>query len=1045
MNTPGNIKLEIFDLENTSGTPYIAWAICEGTVDSYNQVDFSLRFDNLQTRHSVPVVIRGMGPSTRFNNSVEDPFLQFSINNGISVNADWTGSLNSGVMYSGGLAPTGLKEAADLKHPFFGNHSVIFRSGNNQAVSLLDGKRGRIDLIRPTTSGMFESSVEYSGNGFAWLTYNLTGLNNAIFALSIEIVDLISGNTGTNIIVDHKKASELLFYSGVKMSGRCDEVNLAAITSGMFCAAQTGNDAPITVCLPTGLSSGIISQTIQQTSSRLHNNLSQQGVRSPSLLTDSEMAMSSTELDYAFYSGQIAFNDPVSGDYICFRAYNFDYTGTYSGKFNAAPPFSEIRECWYFGSSYSSIESLANAINNSLDEPNSFYLWNRDMDCAYDNRSGYYETGFLLRASVINDNLISIVSHRLGRMGAFEFSFYSAARSGETQVNQNSYKYLWPKTVQLLGSNDKNNWTTILNNNSITWEKARKSTRIGEYNSLVEGFSQDNEQVPEIGATGGSKTQLLYSATITGKNKCGTAFSQEISFVQPSSGFGCDIPSDWSDDAQAGVSPEGSGNLITYNLLKTGWKSNSNTGYNYYQVRISDFYNHDLGQRLSPRNEFYISNITFYKVETGNILHTGEACLYGSYFTGQIMGLATGILTGTLSGNANASGFLCFDYQQITGTPQSIKIGTAAGYPSSPFTGVFNGCFGGTGLYVENIIGYYWNGAGCVEFSKPVTGTISGNGLLSGGPYLIIKDESIYKLTGVSYVSSSGVTIHSGIIPNFSSLFSDIAAFYNYTGSLTGDVLSGGCLTFNQTITRSVPFAYSPIVSGNVSALNILEYGSPQSGDRIFINDIPIIYSNQSGFVGPTYFDNRNALVSIINSGSGQFGVTGDLLGADKIIIKSTALGVSGNGIACYASGSPTFVQTGTVSGLNIYFPLSPINLFTGNISQSLCATGFFTAEATGSITGSVKQLDFIRYFTGVWSLSTGDMDFGDSNLVSGNRSLQNYGLQTLHNYSGNPYFLPVGVGYTNNPVVSTIDLVKLIISGYGIGSGIEMILSGQL
>ncbi len=164
------------------------------------------------------------------------------------------------------------------------------------------------------------------------------------------------------------------------------------------------------------------------------------------------------------------------------------------------------------------------------------------------------------------------------------------------------------------------------------------------------------------------------------------------------------------------------------------------------------------------------------------------------------------------------------------------------------------------------------------------------------------------------------------------------------------------------------------------------------------------------------------------------------------ITLRATALGVSGDGITTSTDGSagaPTFSSSTTTGGANYYRPVIPTGTFTGSISITKGATGFFVSTGHGNITGVIKQLNFIRYFTGIWNLFTGDFNFRDSGWFN-TSGYSNTGFSNPVYYYPTPNNIPITISYSNDPSVVSTDLANLIITGYNYGTGLTLLMSGK-
>src|SRR6187549_99127 len=99
----GRIKLEIIDLANTSGSPVLSWVYSEGGMDGSIASDFGMKFQNESDKYSVPVLVRGLGPSLKSANKLANPFLHVELvgSSGQVIHGDndnWGQSPKSGLI-----------------------------------------------------------------------------------------------------------------------------------------------------------------------------------------------------------------------------------------------------------------------------------------------------------------------------------------------------------------------------------------------------------------------------------------------------------------------------------------------------------------------------------------------------------------------------------------------------------------------------------------------------------------------------------------------------------------------------------------------------------------------------------------------------------------------------------------------------------------------------------------------------------------------------------------------------------------------------------
>lgn len=332
---------------------------------------------------------------------------------------------------------------------------------------------------------------------------------------------------------------------------------------------------------------------------------------------------------------------------------------------------------------------------------------------------------------------------------------------------------------------------------------------------------------------------------------------------------------------------------------------------------------------------------------------------------------------------------------------------------------------------------------GCAILSGAVSGIITGLDPLefvtiSGTGYGVLE----------YYACATGqVTLNYGQVLATGLAHTGDGFFVNASGYLPSGVLTGtatGCFSFNQIVTGSPLIAYTEFVGYN-PATGFISYngGTIQSGDTIYINSYPLIYSPAAFDEFDIYFHSFSMLSGLVNSGFvGVFNCTidGSIPGANII---STANGSQGNGLLLSGSGSvgkPTFINPFLTGGRD--FPISgtPSGIFYATVTGSACAVQTVTGYLTGILTGYVLALDYIREFTGLWNLNTGDINYRETGYFANNKY---YNTGQIYFPSVSPNSFPFSIEYTNygTPIVST-DIAKLIITGDFL-TGLSYLISG--
>jgi len=338
----------------------------------------------------------------------------------------------------------------------------------------------------------------------------------------------------------------------------------------------------------------------------------------------------------------------------------------------------------------------------------------------------------------------------------------------------------------------------------------------------------------------------------------------------------------------------------------------------------------------------------------------------------------SGLITGN---NLNPADFTLVDY---TGFINSPII-----YRSKTYTGVYSG----TVTLRDN---FYDPSTFVVSFFKNYDYLFTGSSgwftyfnTVNNTSTSINEQPGIYVLNkimnnGTGFTISTQKIIASGNIPNVKLGRKNLTGYGILTGKLTGKVLEidSGVYVFNQIITGNVLSAKQGIATGFINSFNYLNFNSPEEFDFININDpnkdiiTRFTYATGSLFNPPLYFDSLNTLNNIINSGTGSYGITSEILGG-KLKITSSTSGQSGNSISVTSFGSatapyfdvPNFLQ----SGVTYYEPLTPTGIFSGNVYSIVFATGLFTTGYSDFVTGNLTGILGLKRFEDVWNLYVSD------------------------------------------------------------------------
>lgn len=1091
MGNNGRVLVEIHDYygPTTTGSPHNTSRISSLKIEGYRQsyddkVRVRVAHNKLENVFSVPVLIKGLGPSLIYPSGFDSGYSSI-LNPGLTVlqssnnttrNNDWISGSQSGLISSTNQQPASGTESAIIL-PLIGsdNYITIYDSGTTGLFSPL--RRSRIDIIHISGDSYQDPLVGLTGSSLtnsAWISYDMsTGINpKNVYAYSVTLLLQVSGTSGFNFYRGDTGDYKVFQYqNGVRLySGFCEQINDSLNSTGFACPLENelGNseddgDGAAKICLAGPFNTGEIASLISGAlAAQLELEEYQKALSNNPTISEDGLGTQAF-----IWTGVITYNNPFSGDSITFSPYNFDYTGFYSGTYHAAPPYPKKDFTWIFGVDFTGIDSLVQTINNHL-YSSGYFLWLSEFErdsCKNETRSsGYYESGRLALATKINSNEILIEPQFYRGDGKYKWTIQEVTRPNKLKGDPlNILRFLHPSRVRLQAGDIYNNWTTINTQNGIDWLSITPKVEIRPDYLSLSGLlnSYQNSSIkpdPVFGAEGQPEPNLVYTTTITGINACGLLFNQKFEFYENSKGVnsllgtqGCFFDGNENLDDLYNPDAYTTGEFVAYFLLKTGWRFTNPTGYNYYRIAMDDFYSSDRGLNIKLLNEFRFENVNFYTYTSGLEVHTGDACLLGATYTGKIQGITTGLISGYVSGVASiaTSGQVVFYKYLVTGLPEGfpiVKMNRQSGTVISPFSGLVFLTLTGTGFFQESVCGvFYESGITGLTFKRPVSGIIRGSGNLTGGPYIIVRDSWITE-TGIQVPVVGVFTgLHSGVIYNYAYSLAGKTGFTYISGSLTGTT-NTGYYQFNQSISLSPTTAYSLLLSGTKPATGVLIFNNPQIDDQVIINGFPLYYNTGSGFLSPTFYSGIQNLTDIINSGTDTFLVTGHNDGA-KIYLHSINPGTSGNGITLTTTGSigcPTFLNSTMLSGEDYYYSMSPTGNYTGIISAIIGATGIYTGTVSGYLTGTLKNFLFLRYFTGIWNLFTGDSDFRENGWISGAGLYTSSGFAPLYNFSGVAHALHLGVTYRNEPIVNTPDLARLKIYGTDFDQTLEIILSGR-
>lgn len=1074
MSFVSNFEIEIQDLGDTSGAAHLMWVRTQGGTDGDVRSNVKLRHRSEANKAPAPLIVRGVGPSLGL--SASDPFLTgfgrgssgiyFNIGNN-----DWTSDSNYQLISGEGYALSSVAESATSKSVYDGYQQFNVSEQNTQYPG--GGKRARLDVIRATGTGFWPYSNTKAANSGAWLSYKVSGeTNKNIFAYSFEIIAEISG-TGvqSSKVCD---GSELLYITGVNYSGACHDVSLTLSVTGEECIYPEGFgekiSQPAFICVPNSIQDdATLSGYIRSGLASQQNILQTAGYKKKER-DESEIEDFTSKFQYRIFEGVIAYNCPQSGDYISFYPYAYDFTGQYNSAFGFNPPYPAETITLRYLVDYSGVTGLVSAINARMSGSGQ-YLWNKEAYtdlCTNDKSlSGFFESGGLMKATKSGDGHVYIQSLRAGDVGKYQISFFESDRPSGHQTS-NKTKFLLPSQVYLEGSVSETSWTQI-SVISPNWTLCSEGEKSRMYVDLDEGgatFITGTKgailtpfaatATPSGDNSAKAPTTVIYSGKVSAASKCGDELSRDVEFFRVPSPFSC-IKSG-QEETEEEESPDKYVTVTGLNpvlvepisakalVYKTGATFPTTGNYNFYRVRFENLIANQQGEFCDVSNVLHVPRVTFFGVKSGSIALSGETCILGSNYSGQVMGYTTGTLTGKITGSADSSGVFHLDRYRVTGNPASpVTFQYSQGQPVGAFTGLVTATKTGTGFYSDVVEGYFYNsGSNCLYFEAPVSGYITGSGQMTGGAYNLLNDSFVASLSS-NYQEVSGYEfgVFTGVSPNFSYLATDMPSFYEYSGVATGTVGTGnsGYLDVSRFIsTIPTGTVYTLSLSGTREATARIAYNSPASGDTVVIDNVPFIFSTETGGL---YYSSASGLVQQINDNSST-NATGAVSGSN-VFLRSTVLGEAGNEISIEYSGGagkpsgPSYFT----GGRDIHYELSASESFTGQLDSGIYAVQYLQTSGSGYLTGRIKQLDFVRYFSGVWDLATGAISFRESGKYSGAKYI-NSGFETLGYYSGRPDYIPLSISYNNYPYVGTVDLARLTITGYDSGTGLSVNISGR-
>jgi len=519
--------------------------------------------------------------------------------------------------------------------------------------------------------------------------------------------------------------------------------------------------------------------------------------------------------------------------------------------------------------------------------------------------------------------------------------------------------------------------------------------------------------------------------------------------------------------------------------------------------------NNKISFKSVPLNKVKMYNITLFsdydiyeKYDPNDIILSGTDTMYDSFYSGDLYPKITGIGEFVDSGVTNSSGVyvaqgfhtgvfidgqIFYDQKnrQVYPVNENTYIvssdGAATGIINSPVTYRSNAY---TGTYTGQVIlqdNFYDPNTSTVTFFKSYNYTTTGasssgdllksfwfinynivsNTINTGGgninepPGIFVLNKVMTTQSG--FASSTQTITASGNISNFKLGRKNLTGYSELTGKLTGQVLQidSGIYIFDQIVTGNVLSGRQGFGTGFINAFNFLSLNTPDEFDFITIDDpnkdvlSTFTYATGALFSPPLYFNSLSTLNNIINSGTGSYGVTSQIVGGKLKIISSTS-GESGNLISIQSFGGltkPSFDVPGSLqSGVTYYEPLTPTGIFSGHVYSLVLATGLMTTGYSDYVTGNLTGILGLKRFQDVWNLylSDNNISYIYANRFTGYTS--NTGIKYTNNFIDDPTIniYNIKVQYINPNDEIYDDIAKLSIKLNGTGS-IDLLLTGVL
>lgn len=400
---------------------------------------------------------------------------------------------------------------------------------------------------------------------------------------------------------------------------------------------------------------------------------------------------------FSYQTGEIYFNNFLTGDRVIFDLYNFDYTGLHkSYHLNSDPLYPNTGFTLYYPQDFNDIDTLINKLNEKLKDVN-YPVW-YPYECLSGEATSIYITGRLMSfekfsgsgaASVNDQDYNNIISYRSLRNYERGFGLYLDLINREEYVDElyrqefkNGFSYLIPDVVELQGlTGDR--WL-VLDRRSGLYKQLTglESTKIplnadpdlfllsgSDYlNSSEitgEGLTAIETGIEEIFFSGGFKTlQRFKQKTFNpAPPYCSVQTLERDIFIVEPTGWPANVnpcledfqmEEDEDEKKETEQKSDDTKLELFLNVKRTGWLLEptgkylacvtspdgdpSKIQFSGYRVVMKNFSGIPaVGENiyLKSQPEIYITNINLFSLENAAIpVHTGRSeCLIGSKYT----------------------------------------------------------------------------------------------------------------------------------------------------------------------------------------------------------------------------------------------------------------------------------------------------------------------------------------------------------------------------------------------------------------------------